>query len=71
LCLICFAIRLLIPVNSITQGHIYAGRAFRRVVTLFDHIRDLVEENDRRVLMEIETSEGGDVIDARLAYTRE
>jgi hypothetical protein len=60
------------PLNSVTQGHIYAGRALRRVVTLFDHIRDLIEENDRRVLIEIETSEGGDiVIDSGLAHTKE
>jgi hypothetical protein len=45
---------------SITQVQIYAGRPVRRVVSFFDSVRDLVEENDRRVLLEIEPSEKGE-----------
>jgi hypothetical protein len=43
--------------SSHTQ--VYAGRPVRRLVSFFDGVRDLVEENDRRMILEVDILEGG------------
>ena len=40
--------------ESAIHAQTYAGRPVRRVVSLFDTVHDLVEENDRRQLLELE-----------------
>jgi hypothetical protein len=42
---------------SLVQGQIYAGRPIRRLVSFFDGARELVEENDRRLILELESME--------------
>jgi hypothetical protein len=44
--------------SSIVQTEIYAGRPIRRLVSFFDSARDLVDENDRRLMAELEAMEG-------------
>jgi hypothetical protein len=39
---------------SVVQDQIYAGRPIRRLVSLFDTPRALVDENDRRLMLELD-----------------
>jgi hypothetical protein len=45
---------------SSTREQTYAGRPVRRLIGFFDSARDLIEENDRRLLLEFEALEDDD-----------
>jgi hypothetical protein len=43
---------------SVVHDQVYAGRPVRRLVSFFDSVRDLVEERDRRLMLELDLLEG-------------
>jgi hypothetical protein len=54
---------------STTRAQTYAGRPVRQLISFFDSVRDLVEENDRRLLLEFEALEDVDGNEQRESFT--
>jgi hypothetical protein len=44
--------------TSVGHTQVYAGRPVRRLVSFFDGVRDLIEENDRRMMLEVDLLQG-------------
>ena len=44
-------------VNSRYEKYVLAGRAIRQLVTLSDHVEDLVNEADRRACIELDSDD--------------